>query len=244
MGVVELADVLVGEGAEVLALGAHPAAHDVLQAGAGEEVLLAQAQLLAVLALVVGVEHARDVFGLRALLDRGAVIAGVELAEVEFLDRGGVPQAQGVDGAVAVAGHRHVVGDGLDVAVADPAHAGLAARVVVELGLPAELHPLGVLGAVQLPRAAVGEPGVRRLDLVAVDDLLAEHAVVVADAVAEHRQRERGARIEEAGGEAAETAIAEAGIRLLGGDLLHLQAEVMQSRCDLAGQAEVEQGVA
>jgi hypothetical protein len=55
------------------------------------------------------------------------------------------------------------------------------------------------------------------LDLPALDDPLAEDAVLVADAVAHHRQAEGGAAIEEAGGEAAEAAVAEPGVLLLVG---------------------------
>ena len=63
VGVVELEAVLVGEGGEVVPVQADPLAQHVLDAGAGEEVLLAQAQFLAVLAGVVGVEHHGDVLG-------------------------------------------------------------------------------------------------------------------------------------------------------------------------------------
>ena len=50
------------------------------------------------------------------------------------------------------------------------------------------------------------------LDLAAVDDRLREHAVFIAHAVAPRREFERCHRIEEAGGEPAEAAVAERGV--------------------------------
>jgi hypothetical protein len=44
-------------------LPAAPLAHRILQAGRGQEILLAQAQFLAALAGVVGIQHHRNVLG-------------------------------------------------------------------------------------------------------------------------------------------------------------------------------------
>ena len=53
------------------------------------------------------------------------------------------------------------------------------------------------------------------LDLPAVDDGLREHAVLVADAVAERRQAERGHRIQKARRQPAQAAVAQGGVGLL-----------------------------
>jgi hypothetical protein len=58
------------------------------------------------------------------------------------------------------------------------------------------------LGARQLPGIAQAQPVVGRLDLAAVLDALGEHAVAVAQAVAEGRHAQGGHRIQEAGGQA------------------------------------------
>ena len=64
----------------------------------------------------------------------------------------------------------------------------------------------------ELPRCSVDQPRVRVLDLAAIDDRLREHAVLIAHAVSPRREFERGHRVEEAGCEAAEAAIAERGV--------------------------------
>ena len=70
------------------------------------------------------------------------------------------------------------------------------------------------LGPRDLPRVAEAQPLVGLLDLPAVDDLLLEDAELVADAVAERGHLQRRQRVEEAGREAPEAAVAEAGLVL------------------------------
>jgi hypothetical protein len=78
----------------------------------------------------------------------------------------------------------------------------------------AEAHAVVHLGPLELPGVAAREPVVGRFDLLAVDDALAEHAVLVADAVAHARHAERGHRIEETGREPAQAAVAQRRIGL------------------------------
>ena len=82
----------------------------------------------------------------------------------------------------------------------------------------------GRLRVRELPRAAQREPGVGLLDLPAVDEGLAEDAVLVADAVADAGDAHGGERVDEAGGEAAEAAVAEAGLDLLGAQRRQVEA--------------------
>src|SRR5271165_168857 len=58
-----------------------------------------------------------------------------------------------------------------------------------------------VLGTLEFPRIAVGEPVLRRLLLPAAADDLAEQAVVVANPVAVRGDPERRHAVHEAGGE-------------------------------------------
>ena len=59
-----------------------------------------------------------------------------------------------------------------------------------------------------LPRVGAQQPVVRVLDLPAVLDLLAEHAVFVAQAVTDGRNLKRRQRVEEAGRQPAQPTIA------------------------------------
>ena len=76
-----------------------------------EEVLLLQAQLLALRRGVLGVEHLGDVLRERLRPHRLGVVAGVEDLQVERARRLGAPQAQRVDAAVLVARDHVVVRD-------------------------------------------------------------------------------------------------------------------------------------
>ena len=112
------------------------------------------------------------------------------------------------------------------------------------LDAAAEADVVGGLAAVELPGVAVLEPGLGQLDLVAVDDLLAEEAVAVADAVAVGRHADRRHALHEAGGEPPEAAVAERGVGLELGDLVEVDVEQLQRRAHRLGQPEVRDRVA
>ena len=76
------------------------------------------------------------------------------------------------------------------------------------------------------------------LDLAAVHDVLGEHAVFVADAVAERGQVQRGHRIEEAGGQPAEAAVAQGGVELLLLDVLEAACMGLHAGRRLLAQTE------
>jgi len=82
------------------------------------------------------------------------------------------------------------------------------------------------------------------LDLAAVVDGLREHAELVADAVAEGGQPERGHRVEEAGREPPQAAVAERGIGLGRGHLLECRGVRARGGGSLALEAECGQRVA
>ena len=69
--------------------------------------------------------------------------------------------------------------------------------------VPVEFHGVADVEPLDLPGVAEVEPVVGLLVLEPVDDRLAEHAVLVADAVAPGGEVERGHGVEEAGREAA-----------------------------------------
>ncbi len=150
------------------------------------------------------------------VIDRAVVVAAVEDGEVERLRCLGFPQPQRVRGVDAVAEDRRVVRHAVHVLVRHPAHAQAAVLVGEALGVAAELHFDRPLGARDFPGIAEAQPLVGLLELPAVDDLLLEDAELVADAVADGRDLECRHRIEEARGETAEAAVAEARARLRG----------------------------
>ena len=108
----------------------------------------------------------------------------------------------------------------------------------------AEVDELRVLGAREFPRVAVLEPAVRLLDLLPVDDALAEDAVVVAEAVAHAREVERTHRVEEARGEAPKSAVSEPGVHLEVAQGVPVDAVLLQRLGTLAVELEVHDIVA
>ena len=224
VGVIELDGVVVGESAQVLTVVGHVVLDDLLQGGGAEEVLLAHAQELALVGGVIGVEDAGDVRGPLALDDRVGKALGVEGVVVELLHALGLPQAQGAHVLRAVAGDRHVVGDGAhgQVVVTDDA---LSLLTTDDEGV------------------ALFHPGVGVLGLETVREELLEQAVAVEDAVAGHRQVQGGAGVKEAGGQAAQASVAQCCVRLLLQDVAEVAAEGVHGLGGLVNEPEVGQVV-
>ena len=80
-----------------------------------------------------------------------------------------------------------------------------------------------------LPGAALRQPVVRLLPLVAVVDFLLEQPVLVVDAVAAAGHSEGRQRIQEAGGQPAQTAVAEGGVGLAVLQLLQIRSQIADS---------------
>ncbi len=97
-----------------------------------------------------------------------------------------------------------------------PTRAFAVELVVPDLGVAAELHVATPFGSRDFPRIAVTQPLVGFLDLPTVDDFLLEDAELVTDSIPERRDFERRQRIDETRGEAAEAAIAQTRLVLVG----------------------------
>ena len=91
---------------------------------------------------------------------------------------------------------------------------------------------LGVLGSAQFERIAVLKPVVRNFLLIAVHDLLLEHAVMITDAAAVSGVIEGCQRIKEAGSQTAETAVAQSCVGFLILNGVQLKAELFESIFD------------
>ena len=243
MRVVELEAVLVGETREVVAVVVIPVPQRVLQARRNQEVLLLEPQLATALGRVVRVEHHRDVLGF-VLRGHGILVAArVEFLEVELVSRGRRPEPQGIHDLVTKTRYRHIVGNREHILGAFPAVAGIARQVLVGCRVAAELDGLCKFETFDLPGESFAQPRIGFLDLVAVVDTLMEHAVVVADAVADDGQRERRAAIEEAGGEPAEAAVAEARVPFAVEHGLQVEAESPERLARLVLDADAVQRI-
>ena len=230
MGVVHLDGNLLRELGPVGVTALLEPGEDVLHGRGAEHVLLREAKSLALAGGVAGVEHRAQLAREVGLAHGLVVVARVEGGEVELLGRHlGVPEAEGDAVLGLVAGDGGVVSDGADVRAGDP-------PAVDNLTVEAD-RVLGL--ALHLPRVANLEPVVGVLLLDPVLDGLLEEAVLVPEAVAPRREVERRDGVEEARGEAAETAVAEAHVALDARGVLEGVAEGAEGVGVLAGEAEV-----
>ena len=213
VGVVDLDDMLEVEVAQGAVLGP-VLAHDGLDGGGDEEILLLEAEGLALVVVVLGVEHLGD--GLRhgPLLHRLQILAGGEQVHVHRRGAVGVPQAEQVAVLGAVAGDLHVLGHGQHHIIPGVLYPVAAQRVPLVLHLAAEADLLGLVHLGDEPGVAQPQPVVGQLHLLAVHDLLLEDAQLVADGVACGGDLQGGHGVQVAGGQAAQAAVAQAGVGL------------------------------
>ena len=176
---------------------------------------MAQAQLTTRFVAVVGIEHFRDRFRQFAVRHRARIVAFVEALKVELVRSLGLPQTQCRRQGAVVAHYGHVVSlreHGLSPMVN---HLQVARLIPAFLNLPSKANRKDAIGTWSLPRIARDIPHVGDFLLFALDNPLAEKAVLVADAIAYRRQFERRHAVEEAGGQAAKASVAQTGIGLL-----------------------------
>ncbi len=178
------------------------AVQDILDSRGDQEVLLTQTQLAPGIGGVIRVQHTGDVLGVVFVFHRREVVALIEFTEVNFATGLGIPQAQRVGRVGVVARDDLVISHGQDLFGFDP-----AALFAFLLNTAAKADFIAGVVALELPRVAVLQPVVRGLFLPSIDDVLFKHAVIVANTVATSRQGERCQRIEEAGRQAAKTAV-------------------------------------
>ena len=216
---------------------------DALQRGGDEQVLLLQAQALALDVVVRRIEDLRDGLGHGVALQRADIVAAGERSHVEALRQLGAPQDEAVGGIAVIAGDIHVIRHGHNGAVADLRD--LEAVVVHPLAdLAAELDLDGVVLAGLQPHVAHLEPVVREFHLPAVDDLLLEDTELIADGEAGHRVIHAGRGIHIAGGQTAKAAVSKAGVGIDGIDLIDVEACIGQCLAELCLQPKVKEVIA
>ncbi|MPM45029.1 hypothetical protein SDC9_91714 [bioreactor metagenome] len=212
VGVVDLNDVQLMEVAQGAVFGP-VCPGDGLDCGRNKEILLLEAQRLALVVVVGGVEHLGDDLGHGLLLHRLEVLpAGVE-AHVGGHGALGIPQAQEVCVGGGAAGDRHVPGHGQHGCISLMADF-VAAVLPIAGDRAAEAHLLGLVPPGDQPGFPQLQPVIRQLGLLAVHDFLLEDAQLVADGIACRRNFQGGHGVQIAGGQPSEAAVAQARVRL------------------------------
>ena len=237
--VVDLDDVVLGKVAH-RAVARAVGAQDALRRRGDEEILLADAQGLALDVVVRRVEHLRDDLGHRALLEALDIAACGEEIHVEVVRAVRLPEAQGVDAPVAIRRDEHIARHGQHALIAVQLAVVVAVGVPVRLDAAAEAHLDRVLMARHEPARRGRAPVVRDLGLAAVDDALPEDAQLVAQRIARGGDTLGGEAVHIARGEAAEAAVAEAGVRLGLKDVGSAAAEILERAGERVADAEVE----
>ena len=242
MGVVELHGESLVESIDAR-LGDALQPDHVLERAGHEEVLLGEAQLLARIGVIVGVEDLGDRLGGHLVVHGPEIVAGVERREIERFRGFRLPEPQQIRRGDTVAGDGRVVGHALDDARGYPPDPLPSLLVPVMLGVPAELDVEGDLRARNLPGVAQAQPLVRHLHLPAVPDLLVEDAELVADAVPDGRHLQGGKRIHETGRQSPQAAVAEPGLFFLREELVEIELEPPYGFPGGVVDAEVDEAV-
>src|SRR5690606_17645736 len=171
------------------------------------------------------------------------VIAGIEAVQLQIFLGACAPQPQGVDRSTTPAYHRRVIGDGAYALLRLP-QLPRGARTVVEAHhSAAKADAIGHLGTLELPGIAEVQPGFGLLGLPAVDDRLAEQAMLITNAVAVRGQTQGRHALHEAGCQAPEAAVAQCRIRLDLTDALELDTELGHGLAGHIEQTEIAQVV-
>ena len=238
MGVVQLDGDLVSQILQ-RAVGGQVVLHDIADGCGREEVLLAQAQDLALNVVVVGVQHLGDQLGAGVLAHGSVVVAQREAGHIKVRSLG-LPQAQLGNALAVVALHIHVRGhshNAVVVGVLDIVEAVIP--VLADLAVKADLD--GLIGVALQPDLTAGQPVVSALLLPAVHDLLLENAVLVQDGVAGAADAGGGHAVQIAGSQTAQTAVAQTCIRLFLKDAVNVDISVGQGLFCYLVQTQVQQ---
>ena len=242
VGVVDVDGHLVGQVVQGLVLP-QVLFQDALHRGGHQQVLLAQAQDLARLMVVGGIENLGDDLRHGVPLQSLGVVAPGEGRHIEAAGGLGAPQDQLIHRAAVISGDVHIIRNGHHRLVVEQGHPELAVVVpAVDLAAQLDLHGL-VLPGVD-PHIAHAQPIVGELHLPAVHDLLLEDAELVADGKAGDRHVQAGGGVHIAGGQPPQAAVAQTGVRLHGVQVVDVHAVVGQGGGELLLQAQIVQVVA
>ena len=192
-----------------------------------KEVLLLQAQLLARIVIVIGIENLHNIPCKILLLHSLAVIALVKGIQLEAFHRLRIPDSEGIHDPVAISHNRKVIGHCLHALIALLNKIASSVLVDADIHIAAELDLLGIFRPAQLKGIAVNQPVVRHLHLIAVPDLLLEHTVAVADPAAVRHVPQSRKGIQKACRKSSEAAVSQSRIRLLILDHVQIQSQLL-----------------
>ena len=139
----------------------------------------------------------------------------------------------------AVAGDLHVLGHGQHVVAALIDHGVAAVGVPHVLHGAAEVDLLGLIHLGDEPAVGDVQPVVGQLHLLAVHDLLLEETQLVADGVAGGGDLQGGHGLQVAGGQTAQTAVAQAGVGFHLEEVGGGEAQVLNGLLQLGQDAQV-----
>ena len=210
VGVIELNGNLIGEGVPGV-ISQMKTANNVAQRTCAEEVLLLEPQLLALGCLVVRIKHLTDIFSIGFHFDGTHIVAGIKKLEIELVGGPCAPQTQNINRRRAVTGHQRGVRFAKHMHPRVPARALAALFVGVAFGAPVQANFDHIIGARKLPGRTVEKPLVGFLDLTPINEGLFENPELVANPIADRRDVHCRQRVDEAGGEPPQAAVAEAG---------------------------------
>ena len=209
----------------------------ILNGRGDEEILLAQAQALALGMVIRGIENLAYDLRHGVLLHGAQIIALVEGVHINFRAFR-APEAQDADSLAVLAGDHHIIGHGVDFLRVLYVDAVIAVLPVINnFAFEADIDAL--LLARDEPNFTAGKPEIGHLGLPAVNKLLLEDSVFIENGVAHSEIAVGCERIEIASREAAETAVAETRVRLAVIELVELDAEVFECLLHDGGEVEV-----
>ena len=212
--------------------------NNVLERCRNEEVLLAEAEELTFGVVIGRIKHLGECFCVHALLECLCVLTLCEKLHIEVVRGLRFPEAEVADSGAVAAGDHDIIRNSLHffvIGVCD------AERAVVPSfrNLATKANGEGLICSGNEPAFCTGEPDIRKLYLVAFNDLLLEKTVFVAKRETCCGVVERSKRIHEASCKTAETAIAETGVRFCFIKIVDIAAERFYSACVSLFEAKV-----
>ncbi len=145
MRIIELESYLFMELPDIVMLP-HILRHRFLYGCGDKEILLFQAELLAGIVVIVGIENLYDITGKILLFHSLLIITLVEGIKLEALHRLRIPDTQRVDNTIAVAHDRHIIGDRLYGLISLLAEVASALLIHMHIDITAEFYLLGIFG--------------------------------------------------------------------------------------------------
>ena len=191
-------------------------AQDALNAGGNEEIFLNKPQTAAFVGAVVRIEE------LRNALHRPLILLPVVPPPLGGNPVSGkipihfrVPEAQSIDGMIFRPHNGDIVRHSQNGGISFMYQFQGTVVLFPHVSITAETHVYRLVRLAVLPRKAVPQPPIGQLHLMTVNDFLFEETVFIADTAPVGGQRQRCHGVNEAGRQAAQPAVAEAGVRLL-----------------------------